>query len=98
MRKTVTPPGERGRDGLRRDDTTPQSIVTIVTPVTANAPESSFGANRCQVKAQKPKVKAALRAKRRGEKPDSSLRRFRFQVTAKTAKSDSGGKSVRKGG
>ena len=51
-RKTVTPPMERGRDGLRRDDSALLNIVTIVTPVTSNAPESSFGANRCQATAQ----------------------------------------------
>jgi len=38
---------------------------------------------------------AVHRAKREGEKTDSSLRRFRFQVTAETAESESGGKSMR---
>ena len=45
---------ERERDGLRHDDTTPQNIVTIVTTVTPDGADSSFGANRCQVTAQKP--------------------------------------------
>ena len=76
MRKTVTPPGERGRDGLQRDDTTPQNIVTIVTPVTANAPESSFGANRCQVTAQKPQSESGSPGKEAWRKTGQQFAAF----------------------
>ena len=40
-------------------------------------------------------MKATHGEEQRDEKADSSLRRFRFQVTAKDAESESGGESVR---
>ena len=51
---------EKERDGLRHDDGAPQNIVTIVTTVTPDRTDSSFGANRCQVTAQKPQSESGL--------------------------------------
>ena len=60
--------GERGRDGLRNDDTTPQNIVTIVTTVTPSKPDSSFEANRCQVTARKPQSESGSEGNTAGRK------------------------------
>ena len=59
---------ERERDGLRHDDTTPQNIVTIVTTVTPDRADSSFGANRCQVTAQKLQSESGLQGGTTGRK------------------------------
>ena len=59
---------ERGRDGLRHDDSAPQNIVTIVATVTPNAPEGSFGAKRCQVTAKKPQSESGSQGKEAGRK------------------------------
>ena len=67
---------ERRRDGLRHDDTTPQNIVTIVTTVTPNAPESSFGAIRCQVTAQKPQSESGSQSKDAGRKTGQQFAAF----------------------
>ena len=55
--------GERSRDGLQRDDSALLNIVTIVTPVTTERSDSSFGANRCQVTAQKPQSDSSPQGK-----------------------------------
>ena len=92
------PSRRRGREGVT------VSGVTIVRPKTSSP--SSRPSRPRQLKAisgqtavrrqrKSPKVKAVLKAKKRGERPDSSLRRFCFQVTAKTAEPESGGESVR---
>ena len=60
--------GERGRDGLRRDDSPLLNIVTIVTPVTPKAIESSFGANRFQVTAKKPRSESGSQGGTAGRK------------------------------
>ena len=60
--------GERARDGLRRDDSPLLNIVTIVTTVTTNASDSAFGANRCQVTAQKPQNESGSQGKEAGRK------------------------------
>ena len=60
--------GERGRDGLRRDDSPLLNIVTIVTPVTSKAAESVFGANRFQVTAEKPRSESGSQGKTAGRK------------------------------
>ena len=67
---------ERGRDGLRHDDSTPQNIVTIVTTVTPNAPESSFGTNRFQVTAQKPQSESGSQGKEAGRKNGQQFAAF----------------------
>ena len=59
---------ERERDGFRHDDTTPQNIVTIVTTVTPDRTDSSFGANRCQVTAQKPQSESGSSGRKGGTK------------------------------
>ena len=60
--------GKRGRDGLLRDDSPLLNIVTIVTPVTPKAIESSFGANRFQVTARKPQSESGSQRKTAGRK------------------------------
>ena len=75
--------GGRGRDGLRHDDTTPQNIVTIVTTVTPDRADSSFGANRCQVTAQKPQSESGSQGKKAGRKTGQQFAAFSLSGDSK---------------
>ena len=59
---------EKERDGLRHDDSAPQNIVTIVTTVTLDRADSSFGANRCHVTAKKPQSESGSQGRTAGRK------------------------------
>ena len=58
--------GKKERDGLRRDDSAFSNIVTIVTTVTLDRADSSFGANRCHVTAKKPQSESGSQGRTAG--------------------------------
>ena len=74
---------KRERDGLRRDDTTPQNIGTIVTTITPERADSSFRANRCQVTAQKPQSESGSQGKEAGRKTGQQFAAFSLSGDSK---------------
>ena len=66
-----------------RDDSALLNIVTIVTTVTPNAPESSFGANRFQVTAQKPQSESGSQGKEAGRKTGQQFAAFSLSGDSK---------------